>query len=106
MTAEPPPLMASRWRGRRVVSVWLPRDGPEAAPDGGSGGTGGESGPGRRCGACGRLLRRYSASGLGPVCERKLRQPRATIPPPAPEQHIPGQTELPIDVQTALTWSL
>lgn len=105
MTAVSPPLAASRWRGRRMVSVWLPGDAPETAPDGASDGPGGEAGPSRRCGACGRLLRRYSASGLGPRCERRLRQPRATIPPPPQEQHIPGQTELPIDVQTALTWS-
>lgn len=55
-----------------------------------------------RCRECKRPLRRPSASGFGPVCERRrntrpeptptVRTPPATTVPP-----IPGQTELPLD---------
>lgn len=108
MTGVAPHLGVARWRARRLVSVWLPGDAPETGPDGASGGPGGVDGPGRsrqRCGACGRPLRRYSPSGLGPVCERKLTPAPATIPVPRRDDHIPGQAELPLVEHQPTFWS-
>lgn len=99
MTAIAPSPSSGRWRERRVVSLWLPGDAPEAGPVRLPDGPAAAPGPRQRCGACGRLLRRYSPSGLGPRCARKLRPPkppRATVPAPRHDDHVPGQTELPL----------
>lgn len=74
------------------------------------------------CALCGRLLRDPAsrARGFGPVCWRRA-QPRVRppahwrpryrgrrvviVPGPDTWPTVPGQTELPLPVQTALTWS-
>lgn len=74
-------------RGRDVVDVALPGDGPELnAP---------------RCAACGRLLRDEASKvrRLGPVCARRLGGRTAAraspvTPHAATIPHIPGQTAL------------
>jgi hypothetical protein len=67
-----------------------------------------------RCQACGRLLRRPSLSGLGPVCFRRLNPPPPRTPRPSrlpavgevlPEIH-PGQTALPLAIHQPSLWSL
>jgi hypothetical protein len=64
-----------------------------------------------RCLACGRLLRRPSLSGLGPVCFRRLNPPPPRLPRlPAggevlPEIH-PGQTALSLQPMQPSLWSL
>lgn len=67
--------------------------------------------PSARCTACGRRLRRPSPTGLGPVCQRRLRSrpPSRTTPAAAtgsPVPPIPGQTELPLVHHQATLWSL
>lgn len=107
MTAIAPHPAADRWRARRVVSLWLPGDAPEESPVRPPGGPGGADGEEVRCLRCKRPMRRYTPSGLGPVCEAKLR-PRATIPAPRPRDvpHIPGQDELPLALADQLAfWS-
>ena len=106
MTAIAPHPNAVRWRDRPIVTLALPGDAPTVAavrpPDGPTG----DAGPRVTCRDCGRPLRRPRPSGLGPVCERKQRPPRATIPAPRPDDVLPGQTELPLtDLQPTL-WSL
>ncbi|MGX1708887.1 hypothetical protein ACWIFI_06110 [Streptomyces albidoflavus] len=94
MTAIAPHPASPRWRDRPIVTLPLPGDAPAVAavrpPDGLTGG----AGPRVTCRDCGRVLRRPRPSGLGPVCERKQRPPRATIPAPRPDDVLPGQTEL------------
>ncbi|MFF9684571.1 DUF6011 domain-containing protein [Streptomyces bacillaris] len=60
---------------------------------------------------CGRRLRsaRWRARGIGPVCARRnqpTHQPGPHIPTPAPDHHIPGQTELPLAHHQPSLWSL
>lgn len=106
MTAIAPHPTSPRWRDRPIVTLPLPGDAPTATavrpPDGLTGGVG----PRITCRDCRRPLRRPRPSGLGPVCERKQRVPRATIPAPRAADVLPGQTELPLtDLQPTL-WSL
>lgn len=59
-----------------------------------------------KCAACKRRLKHPTASGLGPVCERRLTGPppaRTRIPGPTAEP-VPGQAELPLADQLAI-WS-
>jgi hypothetical protein len=56
---------------------------------------------GPRCRECHRPLRRPSASGMGPVCERRRNArptpvPTARTPTTAPVASIPGQIEIPL----------
>ena len=106
MTAIAPHPASPRWRDRPIVTLHLPGDAPTVAavrpPDGP---TGAES-PRVTCRDCGRVLRRPRPSGLGPVCERKQRPPRATIPAPRPDDVLPGQTELPLADHQPSLWSL
>lgn len=95
MTAIAPHPNSPRWRDRPIVTLPLPGDaavGVAVRPPGGPAGT--ESPRGVTCRDCGRVLRRPRPSGLGPVCERKQRPPRATIPAPRTDDVLPGQTEL------------
>jgi hypothetical protein len=67
--------------------------------------------PTNRCTACGRRLRRPSPTGLGPVCERRLRPRTAARNTPAaavggPVPPMPGQTEIPLVHHQATLWSL
>ncbi|MFD9151581.1 hypothetical protein ACFWDF_30815 [Streptomyces diastaticus] len=106
MTAIAPHPNAVRWRDRPIVTLPLPGDAPAVAavrpPDGPTGG----AGPRVTCRDCGRVLRRPRLSGLGPVCERKQRPPRATIPAPRPDDVLPGQTELPLADHQPSLWSI
>ena len=57
--------------------------------------------PSPRCEACKRPLRRPSASGFGPVCERRRNArpapvPAARTPTAAAVPQIPGQVALPL----------
>ncbi|AMM12326.1 hypothetical protein Salbus254_5898 [Streptomyces albidoflavus] len=94
MTAIAPHPNSPRWRDRPIVTLPLPGDAPVVAavrpPDDPTGGTG----PRVACRDRGRVLRRPRPSGLGPVCERKQRPPRATIPAPRSDDELPGQTAL------------
>ena len=97
---------AVRWRDRPIVTLPLPGDAPAVAavrpPDGP---TGAES-PRVTCRDCGRVLRRPRLSGLGPVCERKQRPPRAPIPAPRPDDVLPGQAALPLADHQPSLWSI
>ncbi|MEU1494320.1 DUF6011 domain-containing protein [Streptomyces sp. NPDC005776] len=60
-----------------------------------------------RCRACGRLLHTEAsrAAGIGPVCGKPAQ--KHTAPRPATPDNIhPGQLEVPLAIQSALTWSL
>lgn len=62
-----------------------------------------------RCRVCGRVLRsvRWRVRGIGPVCARRLGdRPAPRIPTPPPPDHIPGQTELPLQPMQPSLWSL
>jgi hypothetical protein len=62
-----------------------------------------------RCLACGRLLRRPSPTGLGPVCARRLSpttcRPTVRAADPPPEIH-PDQTALDLQPMQPSLWSL
>lgn len=104
MTAIAPHPASPRWRDRPIVTLSLPGDAPAVAAVRPAGGPTGDESPRVTCRDCGRVLRRPRPSGLGPVCERKQRV-QAIRPAANADEPIPGQTLLPIDVQTALTWS-
>lgn len=63
-----------------------------------------------RCAACGRLLRRPSQTGLGPVCARRLNPAPARRPvvrtPDIPPDPIPGQEEIPLRPMQPSLWAL
>ena len=64
-----------------------------------------------RCEACHRPLRRPSALGFGPVCERRRNArptPRsaARASPASPVPLVPGQTEFPLQPMQPSLWSL
>ena len=106
MTAIAPHTASPRWRNRPIVTLPLPGDAPTVAAVRPPDGPAGAESPRATCRDCGRVLRRPRPSGLGPVCERKQRVPRATIPAPRAADVLPGQTELPLtDLQPTL-WSL
>lgn len=106
MTAIAPHPNSPRWRDRPIANLPLPGDAPAVAAVRPPDGPAGPEGPRVTCRDCGRVLRRPTASGCGPVCERKRRGARATIPAPRADDVLPGQTELPlIDLQPTL-WSL
>ena len=86
-------------RGRDVVDVALPGDGPDSDPP--------------RCAACGRLLRDEASKvrRLGPVCARRLGGRTAAraspvTPHAAPIPQIPGQTALELVPMQPTLWSM
>ncbi|WP_405703030.1 DUF6011 domain-containing protein [Streptomyces sp. NBC_01383] len=70
--------------------------------------------PAPSCRVCGRVLRSDAsrARGVGPVCFRApggrtaIRVRAARIPTPTPDHHVPGQTELPLQILQPTLWSL
>lgn len=69
------------------------------------------SAQGPRCEACHRPLRRPSASGYGPVCERRRNARPAPVPaaraaPAGPVPLVPGQVEIPLQPVQPSLWSL
>lgn len=106
MTAIAPHPTSPRWRDRPIVTLSLPGDAPTATAVRPPDGPGGAESPRVTCRDCGRLLRRPRPSGLGPVCERRRRGLRATIPAPRPDDALPGQTELPLADHQPSLWSL
>ncbi|MFB6593962.1 hypothetical protein [Streptomyces diastaticus] len=106
MTAIAPHPSAVRWRDRPIVTLYLPGDAPTVAAVRPPERPAGVESPLVTCRDCGRALRRPRPSGLGPVCERRRRGPRATIPAPRPDGVLPGQTELPLTDHQPSLWSI
>ncbi|MEU2755957.1 hypothetical protein [Streptomyces albidoflavus] len=106
MTAIAPHPASPRWRERPIVTLPLPGDAPVPAAVRPPDGPAGVESPRAACRDCGRPLRRLRPSGLGPVCERRRRGPRATIPAPRSDDVLPGQTELPLADHQPSLWSL
>ena len=64
-----------------------------------------------RCEACHRPLLRPSASGYGPVCERRRNarpapRPVARASPAGPVPLVPGQVEIPLQPMQPSLWAL
>lgn len=59
-----------------------------------------------RCRGCKRRLKHATASGYGPVCERRINGRPVVVPSPAHTEIHPDQTELPLFWQPVTLWSL
>lgn len=104
MTSIAPHPNSPRWRDRPIVTLPLPGDAAVGVAVRPPDSPAGAESPRITCRGCRRPLRRPRPSGLGPVCERKQRA-HVIRPATHADEPTPGQTLLPIDVQTALTWS-